>query len=154
MIGKPITELDKYSDYSKEAKDSIRKDFNLEFASNAQIDSIIRIFRGMKEYDRDYTDAKVPYVIDEIRFNRVIPAKTEEEKENERAIFGRVRPEDTTISVFITTSPDENSVGAYIKALDTKWRSFMLGKNGGFFTYAKRSRKAISNFDAIYGSSR
>ena len=149
LIGKSTEALDRYTNYMDGSK-NIREDFGLEFASNAQIEAIRSVLKGIREYDRSYDSNKTPFLIEKIEINRVTPAKTAEEIERDRWLMGKKMQDNITIHFSAVTKPDTDN--AVINAMDTKYRGFLIGRSGGYYTYAGKSRKAISSFDARYGS--
>lgn len=126
-----VTTLEKYTDKGWAKK--IREDFNLDFATNSQIDSLYSLFSGIQRYDKSYGSEKEPFVIKELKIERA----SEYSKD---------------ISVQIVTEP--NTDNFIIRDMDRKYRTFLLGTKGGFYTYNSKSKKvSIKEFDANYGMS-
>lgn len=158
LAGKSITELDRYINPTatgvtswKQAKENIRKDFGLDFATDAQIDAIRDVFKGIQEHDHGYDENKTPYNIASIRIQRVLE-QTPEELARNKELFGRTY-ENKDIQISITTVP--NTESAYLRMTDEKERYAMVGKNGGFFTYNDNGkRKTVKSFDMMYGNRR
>lgn len=148
LAGKSITELNKYLDW-KEGKNNLRKDFDLDFATNAQIVSIQQLFRSMQEYDTGYDAEHTPYNIIDIDIKRVGKEYTEEDRQRDRELFGRTF-ENKDISVSIRTEPVTDN--AYIRMMDEKYRYALLGSRGGWYTYNNKSNRVqVKTFDLHYG---
>lgn len=150
LKGQSTEILDKYTSWNEGSK-NIRKDFNLDFATNKQIDAIREIFKGIREYDKGYDENKTPYTIESIRIERV-SQQTPEELRRNKELFGRTM-ENKDISVSIITVPQSENV--YIRMMDEKYRRTLIGKGGGYYTYNNNhNRTRISSFDIRYGSRR
>ena len=142
-----VTTLQKYTGIGY--RDNIRKDFNLSFATNSQIDSISRVFSGVLEYDKGYDKERTPFNVTKVSIQRISEPDPEELKLNKK-ILGRSF-EDKTIQLIINTEPKTDS--AYVKMVDSKYRRVLIGSKGGYFTYDRNGKKkTLSNFDVRYGS--
>lgn len=145
-----ITELEKYSTWAGgKGDEAIRKDFGLDFATEAQLNALRQVFRGILENDRGYDAEKTPFVIEDIQIGR-IREQTPEELARNKELFGRTM-EDKDIRVFITTRPDSDN--ALIRMWDEKNRTFIIGKSGGYYKFGNNGRKIRLNaFDVTYGT--
>ena len=148
-IQRSITELEKYATFGGGGNEAIKKDFNLDFATEAQLDALRLMFRGILENDRGYDADKTPFVIEDIRIGRV-REQTPEELARNKELFGRTM-EDKDISVSITTRPDSDN--ALIRMWDEKNRTFLIGRSGGYFKYGNGGKKIrLRAFDVTYGT--
>lgn len=145
---KSITSLQKYTDW-KEGNQNIRKDFDLDFATTAQIDAIRNMLKGVLEYDKGYDADKTPFNIHRIDIHKTTDRLSEEEKQRNKELFGKTM-EDKTISFNIWTIP--NSDNAYIRMMDEKHRQGLIGPGGGFYEFTDGGkRKNLKLFDVQYG---
>lgn len=148
LKGQSTAVLDKYTSWDEGSK-NIRKDFNLDFATESQINAIRDIFKGIREYDKGYDENKTPYTIEDIKIER-LSQQTPEELQRNKELFGRTM-ERKDIMVSITTIPQSES--ALIRMMDEKYRFTLIGKGGGYYTYNdNHKRTSISSFDIMYGS--
>lgn len=144
--GKLVSDLDKYNGLEGSAK--IRKDFNLDYATDQQIWAIRQIFKGMQQYDTGYDENRTPFVIEKLEIRKVIEQTPEELAQN-KELFGRTR-EVKDIQVSIRTSPSVDN--DYIKTIDTKYRSVLIGPRGSYYTYNDKGKRVkVSDFDIAYG---
>jgi len=128
---------------------NIRKDFNLDFATNSQITAISKVFSGILEYDKGYDENRTPFVVTKVSIRRISEPNPEELKRNKETL-GRSF-EDKTIQLIIRTEPKTDS--AYVRMVDTKYRSVLIGSKGGYYTYSlSGKKKSLSDFDVRYGS--
>ena len=147
-LGGSITQLEKYTSY-KDGGDNIRKDFNLNRATESQIESLRQMFKGILEYDRGYDDSKTPYNVMTISITP-ISSQTPEDLALNKRLTGRSM-EQKEISILIRTEPNVDN--PLIRSWDTKYRNAILGRNGGFHTYDNNGkRKSIKPFDIRYGA--
>ena len=128
-----------------EDKSQLIKDFGLEDASRAQISSLQEVIRGITKYDQDLHSVEV----DGVDISMMGKKKTAEDKERERWLYGKVQKDNRPIQVAITTRPISDS--AYIRIADAKTRSFLIGRNGGFYDYKNGKRRSVDKFKAVYG---
>ena len=142
-----VTTLQKYAGIGYAS--NIRKDFNLDFATNSQITAISKVFSGILEYDKGYDKDKTPFNVISISIKRISEPDPEELKWN-KEILGRSF-EDKTIQLIIKTEPKTDS--AYIRMVDSKYRSVLIGSKGGYYTYNRSGKKkSLSDFDVRYGT--
>lgn len=145
FVGRSVKDL---SDAFTGTDDELRDRFDLEEATYAQLVTLRNVFRGMAEYDRDYSDERVPYKIRYYTVRHLGDTRTEEEKTSLRDLGMRLsaRP----ISVSIVTVPDTDS--AMLRLTDEKTHRFIVGARGGLYDYTDGGRKVtVSDFDAKYG---
>ena len=141
-----VTTLQKYAGIGYAS--NIRKDFNLDFATNSQVDAISKVFSGILEYDKGYDKEKTPFNVVSVSIKRISEPDPEELKRN-KEILGKSF-ENKTIQLIIHTEPNTDS--AYIKMVDSKYRSVLIGPKGGYFTYDRNGKKkTLSSFDVRYG---
>lgn len=153
IIGQSVEELRKYAYWNPEDEVNpnkrIREDFNLEFATEAQLDAIRSIFKGMIEHDKWYDEDRTPFIITNVHIQRAVE-QSEEELQRNKEIFGR-RMEDKTIQFSVTTEPVTTS--SYIRMVDTKYRMCLIGDKGGYFTLDRNGKKKrLTTFSMAYGT--
>ncbi len=148
LIGGSVTGLSRYTGLWKESSENIRKDFNLDFATDKQIESIISVFQGIQEYDKGYDDNKTPFTLESLKIQRVVE-QTPEELARNKELFGRTM-EHKDIQISIRTEPVTES--SYIRMVDEKYRSAIIGKGGGFYTYRNGKKTTIRAWDMKYGN--
>lgn len=143
LVGQDVSALDRYTGVG--GGKAIKEDFNLDFATESQIDAIRGVFKGMQEYDKGYDENHTPYKITDISVRRVM---SDEDIERYKLMGMR---EYKDIQLSIRTEPQSES--AYIRMADEKYRHAIIGARGGYYTYDKNSRrKTISSFDIRYGT--
>ena len=148
-MGGSVTGLSRYTGSWTEASKAIREDFNLDFATDKQIESLRYVFRGIQEYDKGYDENKTPYIVEDIMIRRVME-QTPEELARNKELFGRTL-ENKDIQISIRTEPVTES--SYIRTVDTKYRSAIMGRSGGFYTFNRNGKKStVRSFDMRYGS--
>lgn len=143
LVGQDVTSLRKYSEIG--GRKLLREDFNLDFATESQLSSIISVFRGMEQYDKGFDENKTPYQITDIKIRRI-----HSDEDLQRYAEMGMKP-DKTIQLSITTAPQTDS--AYIRMMDTKYRTALIGPKGGYYTYGGKNyrRQNVSDFDIKYG---
>lgn len=152
--GKSVTDLhiaierdydnnENYKDY--EAR--IRKTFNIPNATSKQIDSLRRIIRGMDQYDRGYDENKTPYNI--YHFNvEEMGGYTEEQKSRRKELGMRT----TAPSIYVSISTEPNVNSAYLRMMDAKEHTTLIGPNGGLYEYNNNhKKKTLKLFNVQYG---
>ena len=133
FVGKRVTDISL-------TFDTVERTFGLKDLTAAQKNTLLDMFRGMAQNDRSYDAEKTPYEIQHISIKQPL-------LDNLLPDMG----ENTTVQVSITTGG--NTGRSYVDSLDHRYRSFLLGKKGGTYTYSKNGkRKAVSAFDIMRGT--
>lgn len=156
-VGKSVTDLAravqrKGEESYKDLYDRMRKDFNIPDASDRQLDTLRAVINGIDGYDRSYGDEKTPYNITYYHIEQIGDYSEEERARRKRL---GLRTTKSPISISISTEP--NTESAYLRMVDAKTHSGIIGANGGLYTYGtgKSSRKInLSRFDVAYGKRR
>ena len=128
--------------------DDFRKFFNIPEANNYQISAIKQILDGMMKYDISHDGNKTPYKIDDISISQTTIDESEKELRKSLGMRSTASP----VSVYIYTTPQTES--AYLRMMDAKTRSCLIGAKGGYYTYEgkRKARKvSIKPFDIKYG---
>ena len=110
--------------------DNIEEKFGLNQLSTGQKNTLLNMFRGMEKNDRSYDTNKTPYEIRRISITQ---------------------PVKNVVSVSIITGGKTGR--EYVDMLDVRYRTFLIGKNGGTYTYSRGGkRKQVSGFDVMHGT--
>lgn len=118
--------------------DNVEKQLGLQELTASQKNTLVDMFRGMKENDRSYDANKTPYKISTLRITQ--PGLNDDV----------VRYKD--VSVLVIT---DGNTGRFVDYMDRRTRQFIIGPKGGAYTYTdKGKRKNVRSFDVQYGSLR
>ena len=127
LVGQDTSNFRKYSESWSVGTKALIEDFNLDWASEKQVEAARRILAGAYEYDKDYD--KKPYKITRMDIQPL---------------------NDTNVMVFtMWTEPDTPS--AYLRITDGKNRHIFIGKNGGMSIVGKKGGTVrLTEWEAQY----
>ena len=130
------------------AVERIREEFNLPNATTAQLNTVRDILQGMAQYDRGLDDNKTPYNIVSITIEEIGSHKTPEEIEFDKRLG--IRQLKNPLYLHIRTVPNTDS--AYLRMVDEKTHSTLIGPNGGTYEYnSKHKKKSLDKWNVMYG---
>ena len=131
--GKSTTALSEITRANMEEK------LGLKNLTDGQQTAIIKILRGVQEYDYTPTyGGKVPSIIDKMEFKQPF---IDSDFSNGRKYM---------VSVSIRTKG--NTGNKLVDIMDTKYRNGMIGRKGGIFTYNDKGKKVNADWDVRYGT--
>ena len=123
LVGKRVTDLGITSD-------NIESKLGLSKLSTGQKNALVNMFRGMEKNDHSYDEKGTPFEIQRMSITQ---------------------PVDNVVSVSIITGG--NTGREIVDMLDKRYRGFLIGKNGGVYTYSKNGkRKQVSGYDVMHGT--
>lgn len=147
-----ITDAMKKTKDRAERNKLLRNTFNLPNTTDAQLDTLARIFYGIEQHDKGYDTDKTPYNFLDV-YVAELGVKTEEEKKSMAESLGKAYAtthSKPTLSVMIRTAPNDDR--AIIRMMDEKMHDTLIGANGGTFKFNSNHKKVHNDwFDIAYG---
>lgn len=113
---------------------NVEENISMDNLSTSQKNTLVGMFKGMAQNDYSFDGAKTPYEIKEITVKDL-------SADQDRSV----------LQVSVVTGG--NTGRGYVDTLDKRYRLFLLGRNGGTYTFTKGGkRKPVSGFEVSYGT--